>query len=341
MKYFVQGAVATGLFLFGLAILVGFYAPSSEYTALNRVFLTVSPLFPALAGAGLVLSALAFKMGAVPFHSWAPDAYETAPIESAAFLASGPKLAAIGAASIFVTVVAAGVEAQRVLLVVAGLAVLSVLVGSVAALRQRDYRRLLAYAGIAQSGYALIAIALPMAPLAVLYGTTYALAAVGTFLAAAAFTRLRPEWDGSVAGLAGLGRQAPVLSGSLAVLLISLSGLPPFLGFWAKLFVFATGVTYAVGNLEFAPQLSWALGIAVGAGVLGSVVSLGYYSAILRSLFFDSREVDGQGDMQAAGERHSGGSAALVVFVLALIVVALSVVPLVMGPGALLDVFSS
>lgn len=341
MKYFVQGAVATGLFLFGMAILVGLYAPSGEYPAINEVFITASPLFPALAGAGLVLAALAFKMGAVPFHSWAPDAYETAPFESAAFLAAGPKLAAIGAASIFVTVVTAGIEAKRILLVVAGLAVLSVLVGSVAALRQRDYRRLLAYAGVAQSGYALIAITLPMAPLAVFFGATYAIAATGTFLAAGAFQKVRPEWDGSVAGLAGLGREAPLLGGAVAVLLVSLSGLPPLLGFWAKLLVFATGLTHAVGNLEASPQLSWAIGIAVAAGILGSVVSLGYYGAILRSLYLDAPEAASSAEAVDGATPSTGGSAALVVVALAVMIVVLSVLPLVFGPTFLFDIFAA
>ena len=341
MKYFVQGAVATGLFLFGMAILVGVYVPSGNYFGLSTVFASSTPLLPAVAGAGLILSALAFKMGAVPFHSWAPDAYETAPVESAAFLVAGPKLAAIGATSVFVTVVATGPGTTSILVVVAVLAILSVLVGSVAALRQRNYRRLLAYAGIAQSGYALIAIALPMAPLAVFFGSTYALAATGTFVAAAAFQRLRPEWDGSVAGLAGLGRRAPLLGGAVAVLLISLAGLPPMLGFWAKLVVFATGLSYAVAGLSTTPVLSWSVALAVTAGILGSIVSLAYYGAILRALFFDTAEpVEGRAEGESA-PTQSGGSAAIVVVVIAVIVVALSILPLLVGPTALFDVFSA
>ena len=340
MKYFVQGAVATGLFLFGMAILVGLFEPTGDYMALRDVFAAPRLLFPALAGAALILSALTFKMGAVPFHSWAPDAYETAPVEAAAFLAAGPKLAAIAATSVFVTIVAGGVDSQRILVVVAAIAVLSVLVGSVAALRQRNYRRLLAYAGIAQSGYALIAIALPMAPLAIFFGSTYALATVGTFLAAAAYTRLKPDWDGSLAGLAGLGRRAPVLSGALAVLLISLAGLPPFLGFWAKLLVFYTGLTFAVGGLETAPQLSWPIIVAVASGILGSIVSLGYYGSVLRTLYFDSEENAENGTEGAPGSSY-GGSAGVVVVVLALIVVVLSLLPLLLGPSVLSDAFSA
>lgn len=340
MKYFVQGAVATGLFLFGMAVLVGLFEPSGGYLALRNVFAAPRTLFPALAGAGLILSALTFKMGAVPFHSWAPDAYETAPIEAAAFLAAGPKLAAIAATSVFVTIVASGKDSQRILVVVAGLAVLSVLVGSVAAVRQRNYRRLLAYAGIAQSGYALIAIALPLAPMAIFFGSTYALATVGTFLAAAAFTRLRPEWDGSVAGLAGLGRRAPLLSGALAVLLISLAGIPPLLGFWAKLLVFFAGLGVSISGMATTPQVSWPIAVAVASGILGSIVSLGYYGSILRTLFFDTAEGVENVPADETAKAFTGGSAALVVIALAVIVVVLSLLPLVMGPNVLFDAFS-
>jgi NADH-quinone oxidoreductase subunit N len=338
LKYFVQGAVATGLFLFGMAVLVGLFDPSGQYAGLDLAGALTSEALrmPALVGSGLVMSAFLFKMGAFPFHSWAPDAYETAPVESAAFLAAGPKLAAIAAASIFVTVVSAGSSSPEPLILVAGVAVLSILVGSVAALRQRDYRRLLAYAGIAQAGYALIAIALPMAPLAVFFGSTYALAATGTFLAAAAFARIRPDWDGSVAGLAGLGRRAPLLSGAVAILLISLAGIPPFLGFWAKLIVFATALTAALGAAQSGSVYPWVLGGAVAVGILGSVISLGYYGAILRSLYFDSYDGAADGEREVGG---SGGSATFVVVALALVVVVLSVLPLVLGPTAVFDFF--
>ncbi len=330
--------MATALFLFGMAVLVGLFEPTGQYAGLGLAGALASDALrmPALVGSGLVLSAFLFKMGAFPFHSWAPDAYETAPIESAAFLAAGPKLAAIAAASIFVTVVSAGAKSTELLVLVACVAVLSILVGSVAALQQRNYRRLLAYAGIAQAGYALIAIALPMAPLAVFFGSTYALAATGTFLAAAAFARIRPEWDGSVAGLAGLGRRAPLLSGAVAVLLLSLAGLPPFLGFWAKLIVFATAMTAAFGGAPGGSAYSWALGGAVAVGILGSVISLGYYGSILRSLYFDSYDESTDED---AGVSRSGGSATVVVVVLAILVVVLSVLPLVFGPTAVFELF--
>ena len=360
MKYFVQGAVATGLFIFGLAALLGAVDSGGRYDTLAQAFAAPSPIFPALAGVGLVLSALTFKMGGAPFHSWAPDAYESAPPESAAFLASGQKLGAIAAASVFVSIVASGSLAPRLLALVLVLAVLSVLVGSLAALRQKSYRRLLGYAGVAQAGYALIAIALFAPPLAVFFGATYALAATGTFLSAAAFQRLRPEWDGSVKGLAGLGRQAPVLSGSLGVLLVSLAGIPPFLGFWAKLLVFGTAVNVAAADFASVPKVSWALGIAVAAGLIGSVVSLAYYGSILRSLFFDDSQAPLQADVEEAAlsaegvveelaeaERGgqavevAGGSAGLVVVAIATLLGTVSIATLVFGTTAIYALFAA
>lgn len=341
MKYFVQGAVATGLLLFGVAILVGLFAPSGEYSDIAQALQGPSALMPALGGVVLVLCGLLFKMGAAPFHAWVPDAYETAPSELTAFLATGPKVAAIGATGVFVTVATAGQASQVVLLVVAGVAIASILIGSVAALRQSDYRRLLAYAGIAQSGYALVAIALPMAPLAIFFASTYAVAAAGTFVAASAFSRLKPDWDGSVAGLAGLGRRAPVLSGALAVLLISLSGLPPLLGFWAKLTVFGTALSYSLSGASTMPWPTGMIGGAVAVAILGSIVSLGYYGAVLRSLFFDAPDIAESQDSIEESPSPRLGSAAVVVLVVAVIVVVLSALPFVLGPSALFDVFSA
>jgi NADH-quinone oxidoreductase subunit N len=337
MKYFVQGAVATALFLFGIAVFVGVFAPSGRYATLLEVLVTPKPFFTTLAAAGLVISFLAFKMGAFPFHSWAPDAYETAPVEAAAFLAAGPKLAAIAAAGVFVSIVSSGQMGPRVLVVTAVLAMLSIIVGSVAALAQRDYRRLLGYAGVAQAGYALIAVALSTPPLAVFFGATYALATAGTFLAAHEFSRIRPDWDGSVAGLAGMGRRAPLLAGSVAVLLIPRAGVPPFLGFWGKLLVFGTGLSYASQTAAASPAIAGVIVVAVAIGILGSIVSLGYYGSILRSIYFDHSENNLD---DAADEAPRGvGTAGATVVALAIAVMALGLIPLVAGSTVIFELF--
>ena len=124
------------------------------------------------------------------------------------------------------------------------------------------------------------------------------------------------------------------------MLLVSLSGLPPLLGFWAKLLVFGTGLSAVVGGLAEAPQLSWALAIAVASGILGSVVSLGYYGSILRTLFFDSPQTALDSSREEP-EPEAGGTAAFVVTVLALVVVALSIIPFLIGPSALFSYFAA
>ncbi len=337
IKYFVQGALAAALLLFGVAVFVGAYVPSGRYEVLAGVLGSPKLLSVALAATGLVIASLAFKMAAFPFHSWAPDAYETAPPEAAAFLAAGPKLATFAAAAVFVSIVSYGAIAQRVLVVTAILAILSIAVGSVAALRQQDYRRLLAYAGIAQAGFALIAVALATPPLAVFFGATYALAAAGTFLAASEFRRLRPEWNGSVAGLAGLGREAPLLSGSVAILLISLAGVPPFLGFWGKFLIFLAGISGALQNGRGAPVASTVVIIAVSAGVIGSVVSLGFYGSILRTIYFE--KTAGVAGSLTGETRAAMGPAGISVVTLAVVVVVLGLLPLVMGSTVIYDLF--
>ena len=345
IKYFVQGAVATALFVFGLAVLVGVFVPDGRYDGLAAALVTPGMELTALAGALLIISALAFKIGAAPFHSWAPDAYETAPFESAAFLASGPKLGALAALALFSAVVMSGSLAPRLVPVLAALSILSVLVGSLVALKQASYTRMLAYAGIAQAGYALIAMTVLSPLVALFFATTYALASTGTFLAAAEFKRARPDWDGSIQGLAGLGRRLPATSISLATLLVSLAGIPPLLGFWGKLQVFASVIVAAAGRFVSGtvPE-GWLLVAVAVVGILGSVVSVAYYGSVLKSLFFDSGEPPeaspvGFAEMASDEKRVSLGTAGLAVIALAVAVAVLGLLPLFFGTAALMAPF--
>lgn len=270
-KYFVQGAVATGLLAYAAAIIFG--ALGGSLGIGRAIPFTPQPSAVTVALV-LLLAALAFKLGAFPFHAWAPDAYETAPPAAAAFLATVPKLAVLIALQSILRTFFAGQAGQWAPLV-AVLAVASVAFGNLAALRQMSFRRMLAYSGIAQVGYALVAIAAvraPLMPLAV-FAATYALAGTGAFLAAEAAGE-GDGWDGGIAGLAGLARRRPVLAASLAVCLLSLTGIPLTAGFVGKYLVFAS----AVGS-----GVTW---LAV-VGVVGSVVSFGYYGAVLRAVYFD------------------------------------------------------
>ena len=345
LKYFVQGAIATGLLVMGLAVLVGGFVPSAAYGELAAVFAKPSAPLAALAGALLILAALAFKSSLVPFHSWAPDAYESARPEVAAFLASGPKLGAMGAMALFMVLVASGPLGDQIIVVMAAIAGLSILVGSLGALRQHSYTRMLGYAGVAQAGYALIGAVVLNPALAVFFASTYAIATTGTFLAATAFRQARPDWDGSIQGLAGMGARARVLCASLAVLLISLAGVPPLLGFWGKFQVFAAAITTS-GQMFLASGnalLGWTYALVAAVGILGSVVSLAYYGSVLQALYLQSPQAsascpDGSG--ADAENTATGSSAGSAVVVAALAVVLLGLVPLFMGMSSLILPFT-
>ena len=354
MKYFIQSALATGFLLVAIAVLVSVFIPQGDLNGLVNAFSRNGLFSVAMTGIVLLLSVLAFKAGAAPFHSWAPDVYETASPEVTAFLASGPKVAAITAATIILELVASDTSASTssvramtaVALVISVIAVASVLIGSLVALRQRSYTRMLAYAGIAQAGYALIgASTLNNPAAAVFFVSIYALATVGTFLAATAFHRIDPSWDGSVSGLAGMGRTAPVLSASLTVLLLSLAGIPPLLGFWGKFVVFGGALLQA--SSAFAAGLTavgWISAIAAGVGILGSIVSLGYYGAVLRALYLVPAAAPASGveldSLSAAGESARGvGMIVTVVVLLAVAVVVLGLVPMVWGLAPIVSPF--
>lgn len=296
MKYFVQGAVATGLFVLGMAVMLGIFAPDGLLTSI-AAGIAASTGYSRAASLGFIVlvSAVAFKAGAAPFHSWAPDAYETAQAPTSAFLAGSIKLAMIGVlASLVAALAPAGASAQTplgvlgldVFLVLGSIAVVSIAVGSTIALMTRSYRRMLGYAGVAQVGYALIALAALNPSGAIVFGVTYAVATTAAFLAADEFLRLRPDWDGTVEGLTGLGRTSPALGAAVTVVLMSLAGIPPLLGFWGKLQAFGAGVQISVGlNSRGEGDLAVWIAAIVGVGIVGSVVSLAYYGSVVRALF--------------------------------------------------------
>jgi NADH-quinone oxidoreductase subunit N len=322
MKYFVQGAVATGLAVFGLGVL---YAASGGSVAYAGILAAVQRpaaalARPLLAGGALVLVALGFKVGAFPMHSWAPDAYESAEIADAAYLASVPKLAAMVALAIVVLAALGRDVSPGPRVLVAVLATGSIVVGNLGALRQTSYRRMLAYSGIAQAGYALVSLTGADRGQAILvFAPLYGLAVLGAFLVAQALRETDPGWDGSIAGLSGLAARQPVLAASLAACLLSLLGLPLTAGFFAKFLAFgaAVGAGY-----------TW---LAV-VGVLGSVVSFGYYGRVIRVAYLD------EGERETAAVRSRSGPATRVVAVIASIVVVLGVVPTFAGIAWLMTV---
>jgi NADH-quinone oxidoreductase subunit N len=276
MKYFVQGAAASGLLLVAVGVLLvtggstgavrGVWAASTGEIA--------GPTPATLMAWSLLLCVMAFKSGAFPFHSWAPDAYETAERPAAALLASVPKVAAMVAAVYLFTpglTTDMPYPSPLPLGIFAIVATGSIVFGNFAALRQKSFTRMLAYSGIAQVGYAFIGIAAGFGPSVIIFLLVYGVAAAGAFLCAEAIAEGYPDWDGTVAGLAGLSRRRPGIAAVLAVLMLSLTGIPLFAGFVGKLAVFASA----------AGPWTWLVVI----GVLGSVVSFGYYGGVLRAAY--------------------------------------------------------
>ena len=338
VRYVVQGVVATGLTVYGLALVVGLSGGETRFVG-AALSLAGAQARPALLALGFVVSAFAFKLGAFPFHAWVPDVYETADRASTAFIASGMKVAATVALLLVVrgTVFQAGVFAPATnLLMAVGLG--SLVFGALGMLRQKNVGRLLGYSGIAQVGYALLAIAAGESGVraTVVFIVTYAVAAAASFITLAAIGRVRPAWDGTIAGLGGLSRRAPLLSAALAVTMLSLTGIPLFAGFWGKLYVFL-GLIDA-GHL-------W---IALAAGV-AAVVSFGGYGAVVKAAYFDDATAhpagpepvgDSGGSVDVEPETaERGGSPAVMAVVLALVIIAGGVAPLVAGVGPVYSVF--
>ena len=325
VKYFVQGAVATGLYVLGLAILIGLYGGSTSYVWIRGIMGNDSSA-PVTTALVLIAVAFAYKVGAFPFHSWALDAFETAPPHLTALMAGIPKVAAVVAMVVlFSRSVFAGLAPEYQLWVFGSLAVLSMVFGAAGGLLQTSYTRMLAYSGVAQVGYALVGVSLgavAMTAAAVLVAA-YALAGAAAFLGAAAVRAARPDWDGSIAGLAGLGRERRALGVAMSVVMFSLIGMPLTAGFWGKFLVF--GVAISVGY--------WWLALI---GVIASVVSFGYYGAVVKSLYFDEAAVPSAADVVGEPDRWAEGVAGI----LALAVLAAGIVPILAGLQVVLRVLT-
>ena len=263
LKYFLLGAAASAVLLYGIALL---YAATGtlRLDALGRG--TVDPLY--LAGLALVLGGLAFKAALVPFHAWAPDAYESAPTPVTAHMAVVAKVAAFVALLRLVAATGrapvARVDWEVALAVIAAA---TLVVATFSALGQRSVKRLLAYSSIAHAGYLAIAVAATGAtsgPAAAFYLAVYAGLTFGAF----AILALLSNDDPTLADLAGLWQQRPLLVVLLGVFLFGLTGLPPTAGFLAKVYVFEAALR---------AQLLW----LVVLGVLASVLSAAYYLRVL------------------------------------------------------------
>ncbi len=286
LKYFVLGALASGLLLYGSSLVYGF-AGTTNFDRLADALTGPNVSTGVVVGLVFVLAGLAFKISAVPFHMWTPDVYEGAPTPVTAFFAAAPKVAAI---VLFTRVLAGpfGDLAAQWQQVVVLISIASMVLGAFAAIGQRNIKRLMAYSSIGHVGYALMGLAVAtdvgLRGL-LLYMAIYLLMNIGSFAVLVAMRRQGRAVE-AVDDLAGLGRTDPGMAMWMAVFMFSMAGIPPLAGFFGKLYVFLAAVQAGF----------WTLAVI---GVLSSVVSAYYYLRIIKVMYFD--EGAGAFDTRPAG----------------------------------------
>lgn len=270
LKYVLLGAFSSGLLLYGISLVYGATATTQFDEIARLVSVGVNPAL--IVGLILILAGLGFKVAAVPFHIWTPDVYEGAPIPVTAYLSAVSKTAAF-ALTLRLLSAAFGPLVQDWQVVTAVMAVLTMTVGNLVALRQSNLKRLLAYSSISQAGYVLVGLtaATPAAATGVvLHLVVYALTNLAGFFAAVAFVNRTGKER--IADLAGLGRRAPFLALVLTIALFSLAGMPLFAGFVSKFYLFTAAA--AAGWL-------WLAGVAI----VNSLISLYYYLLVVKRLY--------------------------------------------------------
>jgi len=278
LKYFILGALASGILLYGIALLYGF-SGTTQFGGIASVFRLPAPhevQVGRLMGLIFLLSGLFFKASIVPFHMWTPDVYEGAPTPVTAFFASAPKVAAV-ALLVRVAVEALGpaTEAWRQIISVVGIA--SIVWGALAAIVQTNIKRLLAYSSINNVGFAVLGLVAGTAEgvaSVLFYMAVYIVMTLGSFLCVMQMRDAEGNQVETIASLSGLSRTRPWLAAAMAMFMFSLAGLPPLFGFWPKWEVFQAVV-----------QIGWwplaALGIAA------SVIGAYYYLKIVKIMYFD------------------------------------------------------
>jgi len=272
LKYFVLGALSSGMLLYGASLIYGFTGTVS-FAGIAAV--AKEPSIGLIFGIVFLFAGLAFKVSAVPFHMWTPDVYEGAPTPVTAFFAAAPKVAAI---ALFCRVAVSSFPAIALQWqqIVVFIAIASMVLGAFAAIGQRNIKRLMAYSSIGHVGYALVGLA-PGTAAGVsgvlIYMSIYLAMTLGTFACIIAMRRDGGQVE-DIEQLAGLARTQPAMAFVLAALLFSLAGIPPLAGFFAKFYVFLAAVEGKFYTLAV-------------IGVLASVVGAYYYLRIVKIMYID------------------------------------------------------
>ncbi len=274
LKYFVLGALSSGMLLYGASLVYGFTGQTS-FEGIYQAISTGDRSLGLIFGLVFILAGLAFKVSAVPFHMWTPDVYEGAPTPVTAFFAAAPKIAAI---AMFVRISFAAFEPIKPdwQQIVSFIAIASMVLGAFAAIGQTNIKRLMAYSSIGHMGFALVGLAAGTQPGiqgVLIYISIYLAMTVGAFACILAMRR-REGMVEDISELAGLARNSPMMAFLFAMILFSLAGIPPLAGFFAKFYVFLAAIEAKL----------YALAII---GVLASVVGAFYYLRIVKVMYFD------------------------------------------------------
>jgi NADH-quinone oxidoreductase subunit N len=285
LKYFILGALASGILLFGMSLTYGFTG-TTGFVGISAA-LDAGLSMGALFGVVFVLAGLAFKIAAVPFHMWTPDVYEGAPTPVTTFFATAPKVAAL-ALTMRVALEAFGDQADAWRQIVIFAALASIVVGALGAIGQKNIKRLMAYSSINNVGFILIGLACATvdgASAMLVYLAIYVAMTLGGFVAILMLTDENGEPVEAIADIAGLSRTRPLLALALAMVMFSLAGIPPLFGFWGKFVVFQAAVAANLVPLA-------AIGIAA------SVIGAFYYIKIVKVMYFDdpAGKVTGRSD---------------------------------------------
>jgi NADH-quinone oxidoreductase subunit N len=274
LKYFVLGALSSGMMLYGISLIYGF-AGTTSFADVAMIVSAGQPPIGLIFGLVFLIAGLAFKVSAVPFHMWTPDVYEGAPTPITAFFSASPKIAAMALfARAMIEAFPAALDQWRQIIIF--VSILSMVLGAFAAIGQNNIKRLMAYSSIANMGYVLVGLAAGTAEGVqgvLIYLAIYLVTNIGVFACILAMRRGQYMVE-TIGDLSGLAQTQPGYAFVFAMLMFSLAGIPPLAGFFAKFYVFLAAVQAGL----------YALAVI---GVVASVVGAYYYVRIVKIIYFD------------------------------------------------------